>query len=426
MRAQGGLEAAGAGGRALGACTVSSATTGTGHEGVRPQIERPAAVLAPNLAAASVGGFLVLGLADGMLGVAWPAMRQTFAQPLAALGELLAAAVAGYLAATALAGPVLRRLGPRAALACSALLGATGAAAFAGSPVWALLPLAAGALGAAGGGVDAALNTVAALAGGPRLMNLLHGGYGVGAAFGPLVVTLALALASWRAAYGALLAGQLVGLGLWMALGRSFPDLPRGHQALRTPRRRALAAGIAAFALAAGVEVTAGSWAASFLGGPGGLGTAAAGTAVFAYWVGLAGGRFAAASLGGRLGPERSALFGATVAVGAAATLSVLRGPAATVIALVALGAALGPVFPALVSLTPGRLGEALAVDAVGWQLAGAGAGGAALSALAGLVLQGAGLMSFGPILVVETTVLLGVLLLGPGPYGPSRPKRRR
>lgn len=43
-------------------------------------------------------GYVSLGLPDGLLGVAWPSMRGTFAQPLDALGPLLASATLGYLA----------------------------------------------------------------------------------------------------------------------------------------------------------------------------------------------------------------------------------------------------------------------------------------------------------------------------------------
>ena len=43
-------------------------------------------------------------------------------------------------------------------------------------------------LGLSAGMMDGGLNTAVALTGRPRLLNLLHGAYGVGTAIGPLVV----------------------------------------------------------------------------------------------------------------------------------------------------------------------------------------------------------------------------------------------
>jgi len=39
----------------------------------------------------SLGSFIVLGLPDGMLGTAWPAMRTTFGAPVGELGLLIGA-----------------------------------------------------------------------------------------------------------------------------------------------------------------------------------------------------------------------------------------------------------------------------------------------------------------------------------------------
>ena len=46
--------------------------------------------------------------------------------------------------------------------------------------------------GASAGMLDAGLNTAVALTGRARLLNLLHGFYGVGTAIGPLVITAAI------------------------------------------------------------------------------------------------------------------------------------------------------------------------------------------------------------------------------------------
>ena len=101
--------------------------------------------------------------------------------------------------------------------------------------LWLVLGLAALA-GAAAGMIDAGLNTAVALSGRQRLLNLLHGAYGVGTAIGPLVVTAAILTGSWRPAYLALLALDLIVAACWLhyrrrrtaSAGRPPPSLARG------------------------------------------------------------------------------------------------------------------------------------------------------------------------------------------------------
>ncbi len=55
--------------------------------------------------------FVVLGLSGGLLGVAWPSIRQTFGAPLDAVGALLLTTTAGYLLASFASGAGIARLG---------------------------------------------------------------------------------------------------------------------------------------------------------------------------------------------------------------------------------------------------------------------------------------------------------------------------
>ena len=384
------------------------------------------------LAAGSLFAFVVLGLPDGMLGVAWPVLRHDFGQPLASLGELLLASVAGYLTVTALAGPALRRMGTAAILIGSAVVAAIATAGFTAAPWWPVLVVASVLLGAAGGGLDAGLNTAIAVAGRTRLMNLIHAAFGVGAAIGPLLVTAALATTtSWRGAYGVLFLLQVCLLGVWICLRSGFPALPGQRKpdgrepdgrephdpgpqrtAARDPAHATLIGlSLAAFFCYAGVEIGAASWSASFLRGPDQLTPTLAGLAVFGYWAGLAAGRLLAAALGSRVSARTAAIAGTIGTIVGAAGLWANPDPAVAVAALVVTGLSLGPIFPALMNLTPGRLGSRAAVHVVGWQLAAGGIGGASLSALIGVILQQTGLTSLGPCLLL-LAVLLAVLNL--------------
>ena len=64
--------------------------------------------------------------------------------------------------------------------------------------------------------MDAGLNTAVGLTGRQRLLNLLHGMYGVGTAIGPLVVTAAILAGSWRPAYLIQVSLDLALAALWL------------------------------------------------------------------------------------------------------------------------------------------------------------------------------------------------------------------
>ena len=186
----------------------------------------------------SLGSFVVLGLPDGMLGTAWPSMRATFGAPVGALGLILLIATAGSVLVTAFVGPLIRRLGVPALLAVAGSVAALGYTGFALAPgLWLILAVAV-LLGMAAGMMDAGLNTAVALTGRSRLLNLLHGAYGVGTAIGPLVVTAAILTGSWRPAYLVQLTLDLLLAVLWLR-HRQRDRAQSGATAAAQPRPRA-------------------------------------------------------------------------------------------------------------------------------------------------------------------------------------------
>jgi fucose permease len=82
-------------------------------------------------------------------------------------------------------------------------------------------------------------------------------------------------------------------------------------------------------------------------------------------------------------------------------------GTVVTVIGFVVLGGALAGVFPALISLTPVRLGERSAGHVISWQVGAAAAGGAGLSALIGLLIGATSLAVLGPAVTVLAVILV-------------------
>ena len=349
--------------------------------------------------------FVALGMPDGILGVALPSIRTTFDQPLAGLGQLFLAGTAGYLAGSAASGFLTDRFGTGALLVGSALASAAAFLAFATAPAWPLFLAGGLVLGLGGGGIDAGLNSYMALRHGAASMNLLHACYGIGATIGPLVLTAVLAAGlSWRLPYAGLLVVQLVLLGVYALTGRAWGGRRPERAVAAAPvsgRWLLVAASLALFFVYTGIEVAAGQWSFTFLTTARAAPTTSAGLAVSAYWAGLTVSRLGAAAAGRRVGPL-PLLHGSVAVVLVALVLFWWSPvPAVGVAGLVLAGAGLAPIFPALVTLTPRRVGEGVAARVVGLQLGAAGSGASLVPAGIGVLMQRFGTGLLAPCLIV-------------------------
>jgi fucose permease len=373
----------------------------------------------------SLGTFVVLGMPDGMLGTAWPAMRHDFGVPVGDLGLILLVNTVGSVAVAAAVGGLIRRLGAAAVLAVAGAGAALGGIGYAAAPgLWLVLsvgPL----VGAAAGMVDGGLNTVVALKGRPRLLNLLHGFYGVGTAIGPLLVTAAILAGSWRPAYLVLAALNVVVASCWIIYRRGVPApgtssaaaaAGRGEQpaemiepAQDWSHRRVVAVltlGLVVFFVYTGLEVSAGQWETSYLRGHLGLSASAAGLASFGYWGSLTAVRIGLA-LPAKPVPAWTVIrYGLLVSIVACGLVWWQPGPVVVVLAFALLGASLAGVFPALIAVTPQRIGTERARHAIAWQVGAAAAGGSGISAFIGLLIDRTSLAVLAPAIVVLSLVL--------------------
>ena len=390
----------------------------------------------------SLGSFVLLGMPDGMLGTAWPSMRATFGAPVSALGLILLVTTAGSVIVTAFVGPLIRRLGVPTLLAVAGLLAALGYTGYAVAPgLWLVLGVSV-LLGASAGMMDGGLNTAVALTGRQRLLNLLHGAYGVGTAIGPLVVTAAILTGSWRPAYLAQVCLDLAMAALWLhqrqrqrragPAGAAAPA-PRtdSHPAARWSRRRygaVVIAGMSVFFVYTGLEVGAGQWEATFCRGQLHMSPGATGLASFGYWGALTAVRIGLAMLPRPVPPQAVVRWGSGIAVLAAAAIWWGPSTAVAVTGFVVLGGALAGVFPALISLTPVRLGEQRAHNVISWQVGAAAAGGAGLSAVIGLLIGAVGLAALGPAITILALVVVAteVILNRLAPVRPPSTSGRR
>lgn len=396
----------------------------------------PAASRRPLLASLAFLAFVSLGLPDGLLGVSWPSMRGDLGVPLDALGLLAAVQTAGYLTSSFLSGRVLRVQPIGTVLALSTLAAAVALLGFALTPAWPLL-LAFGFLAGLGGGaVDAGLNAYGARHFSARTLNWLHAFFGLGTTLGPLIVTAVLGSGNvWRWSYVIVGAAQLA-LALTFFLTRRrwvTATAPDGESAAPVPaartretlRRPVVWLGMLTFFLYTGVEAVTAQWSYSLLTLGRGVPETAAGLFVSLYWGSLMVGRILFGAVANRV-PLVSTLRLCLIASVAGALLFWLEPTRALSVAgLMMIGFFLAPIFASLISLTPGRVGQAHADSAIGFQVAAAGLGGAALTALVGILSRWGGLELIGASVTVLAALLLALyevfMRVGGGETAPER-----
>lgn len=392
-------------------------------------------------------GFVSLGLPDGLLGVAWPSIRQTFGLPLDALGALFLTTVGGYLAASLTSGWVVRRIGVGMLLALSALATSASLLTFALAPGWELVVLAGILAGLGGGAIDAGLNSYVALAHSPRLLSWLHACFGVGAATGPAIMLAVLdAGQPWRVGYAVVGAGQIL-LGLCFLLTRRqwqvAPDLApqpplllagQGEtDASAPPPREAVGVGdpmvglmeepgegathwppavwlsIVLFLVYTGIETAAGQWAYTLFVEGRGVSAQAAGFGVSAYWGALAIGRVLAGLVANRAAPAMLTRWSMVGMLVGAVLLWLDLAAWLSFAGLVVMGLAAAPVFPSLIGVTPLRFGAGRAPTVIGFQVGAAALGIAGLPALSGVLAARIGLEVIPILLVVASAGMVAL-----------------
>lgn len=361
-------------------------------------------------------GFISLGLPDGTLGVAWPAIYPELGLPLGLAGTILTVAtiltgIAGFSS-----GRIIGRWGTGPVVLVSGLLTASGLLILSQAQGAWWLYAAAVPLGLGAGAVDAGLNGYVARHYSGRHMNWLHACWGIGATAGPFVLGWALGHGhGWRGGYLAICAGQftlallfLLTLGLWTKVPERRPDEhAEAARMLPTLSANSFAGflSLVIFALYVAVEMTTGLWAGTVLVVRRGFSPETAALCTAGFYGALTAGRIAAGFAVGRWGNRRvvtgGALLSAVALVGfALATHPVL---AATALALTGLG--LAPIYPGLMHEVPRRFAPDAVQTIIGWQSGGASFGAAVLPALAGWLAQHS--LAAVPWLVVGVLIVL-------------------
>ncbi len=250
-------------------------------------------------------------------------------------------------------------------------------------------------------------------------LTLLNFTWSIGALAAPLLAAVLLAYHDYRAAYAslAILSTLAAAICLRLPADRAEPDQTRSERA-GPARQRTLAANLPELRLLAtfgflvfletGVENTAVAWLATYSlrSSSEGFGAAAAFSSLF--WCGFLASRGVASFLLLRVEPVR--VLRAAVGLALASALLIATFPAGPVRgpALFFLGAALGPIFPLLLSLFFGR---ARRTSDTRWILALSGFGGSVLPWVTGWISTHFGSLRMGLVTVPAALLTLAVFV---------------
>lgn len=402
--------------------------------------------------------FISLGLPDGLLGVAWPGIRDTFGLPVDALGLFLVFTTAGYMTSGFFSGALVRRLGLGGVLGASCAATGIALGVYSVAPAWWVFVVF-GLLGGSGAGaIDAGLNAYIDRNHSERLMQWLHASFGVGITLGPAIMTTGLSLTGrWQPGYQlvaiaqlALAAGFLATRRLWeragsesraevdasaSRVGIDAPDEPAVHASSARDAREADAArrlhalpggeatiwqsashvrsllGMLLFFIYVGAELGLGIWAYTLLTESRGVDPTIAGIITGGYWASFTVGRILAGVFGSRIGLQRLVGWAIGLAAVSMAVVWADLGPGPTVAGIAVTGFVIAPVFPGLMSDTRNRVEPRHLTNTIGMQIAGAGLGAAALPALAGVSARAFGLEAI-PVFLFGIVVVLLVMFL--------------
>jgi len=361
--------------------------------------------------------FISIGFPDAVLGVAWPAMRDTFGRPRADLGFILLGAGAGYFSSGALAGKAMERLGVGHLLTLSTTLVAVGLLGYAIAPSFWFIVVVAAMIGFGSGAVDAALNFYASEHFSVTVMNLLHAFFGVGAMVGPFIMAGVLAAdLSWRVGYviiGGAIALMAIAFaftsGAWSANGHHEDGGPTRAAPVRVVMRMPLVwLQILLFFVMTGIEACAGAWAFTTLLERFGMNEGRAGFWAGAYWGALALGRLILPTLGRGMPPARLVQLG-SFGLLAGGLLMTRDIEWVYVTGLMVFGFSMAPMFPTLMSLTPFRLGSNVSIHAIGFQVSAAVLGAAVVPTMAGILSERYGLVAISWTLAIGALVVIGI-----------------
>ncbi|MBI9098767.1 MAG: MFS transporter [Spirochaetaceae bacterium] len=341
--------------------------------------------------------FISLGLPDGLLGVAWPGIRNSFNLPLDAMGLLLIFSTAGYMVSSFFSGALVRRLGIGGLLSLSCGATATALMIYSITPLWGLFVIAASLGGLGAGAIDAGINTYVEKNHSERMMQWLHASFGIGITLGPVIMTLGISLTTkWQVGYFMVSIAQatlaiifFTTRKMWKAAttGETEKHHVAGEASIgETLKKLSALLSMLMFFIYTGVELGLGLWAYSLLTISRHVDPAIAGFITGSYWAMFTFGRILAGWYTHKLSVKTILYISLISAMTGALLVSLNLGDGMTIAGIAIIGFSIAPIFPSLITDTGNRVGPRHVSNTIGMQIAAAGFGAAVVPSIAGVL----------------------------------------
>ncbi|WP_303105686.1 sugar MFS transporter [uncultured Mitsuokella sp.] len=328
--------------------------------------------------------FISLGLPDSLLGAAWPIMHEDLRAPLSYAGIISMIIAFGTVVSSLQSDRLTLWLGTGKVTAISVAMTATALFGFSVSSEFWMLCLWAVPYGLGAGGVDAALNNYVALHYRSWHMSWLHCMWGVGAATGPYIMGMALAMGKgWPAGYHIIAVMQVVltiilfaSLPLWKERKDKVQADP-GHkrkplslrEIFRIPGAREI---LVAFFCYSAVEQTCGLWASSFLNLSRGISAEQAASFGAMFFIGITVGRAINGFLAMRMHDESMIRMGQVLILLGIVTVMLPTSETFALAGLILIGLGCAPIYPCIIHSTPAHFGRDKSQAIIGVQMAAA------------------------------------------------------
>ncbi|HBG59159.1 MAG TPA: MFS transporter, partial [Anaerolineaceae bacterium] len=288
-------------------------------------------------------------------------------------------------------------------------------------PQWWMMVALGLAAGMGAGGIDSSLNAYVARHYSAGLMQWLHASYGVGVTAGPLIMTAALTnFRDWRLGYLLVGAVQLVlavtfwiTLPIWQQNNSAPVETPAEPQPEvnlgQTLKRHRVWLSMLLFFFYVGSEVTMGTWVYSLLTEGRGVNPQLAGYFAGSYWFTFTVGRILAGLVTRKINIQSLVKVCIIASILAGVILGLNISAWVNLAAVAVIGFAFAPIFPGLISGTPGRVGQQHSNNTIGMQTAAGSLGGTALTSLVGVLARSYGL----EVVPAAMVAFLACLLVG-------------
>lgn len=339
--------------------------------------------------------FISLGLPDGLLGAAWPAMYPQLNVPVSYAGMISMIIAMGTIVSSLMSDRLTYRLGPGKVTAISVAMTAVALFGFSLSGSYWMLCLWAIPYGLGAGSVDASLNNYVALHYSSRHMSWLHCMWGLGASIGPYIMGYVLSSGGhWAVGYQYVGILQIVltavitlSLPLWKNRGQEGGEenakpLPLS-QVVAIPGAREI---MVTFFCYCALEQTAMLWGSSYLVLYRNVPEETAAFFASLFFIGITLGRGLNGFLTVRFSDDQLIRMGQGILLLGICAMALPLGTMGALAGLTLVGLGCAPIYPCIIHSTPAHFGPERSQALIGVQMASAYVGTCLAPPLFGLI----------------------------------------